>query len=67
MAHGRVMGSFLDLIRRLGSLAGNLAHHFDEAIERLAALGFGRFDHQRLVEEQREVDCRGVEADAWRR
>ena len=31
-------------------------------VERLAGLGLGRLDHQRLVDEQREVDRRRVEA-----
>ena len=34
-----------------------------ERVERLPRLGLGRLDHQRLVDEQREVDRRRVEAE----
>ena len=37
-----------------------LAHHSDEAVERLLRLVLRGLYHQTLVEEQREVDRRGV-------
>ena len=37
-------------------------HRVGERVERLAALGLGGLDHERLVDDQREVDRRRVEA-----
>ena len=43
-------------------LARYLLHGFNEGVERLLGLGFGRLYHQRFVEEQREINGRGVVA-----
>src|SRR5450756_2577648 len=41
---------------RIGhSLSGHGAQRLDQAIEVLARLGLGGFDHERLVDDQREV------------
>ena len=37
-------------------------HDVDEAVERLEALGLGRLDHERLLDDQREVDRRRMDA-----
>ena len=37
-------------------------HRLDERVERLLRLGLGRLDHQRLWDDEREVDGRRVEA-----
>ena len=59
---GRVGGVPRDL-RPLGrGLAQDRGDRLGERVERLARLGLGRLDHQRLVDEQREVDGRGMEA-----
>ena len=48
------------VLRRLGQ---DLADDVGERVERLARLGLGRLDQQRLVDEQREVDRRRVIAE----
>ena len=50
------MGSGLHHLRIGLRLLGNLTHHGDETVERLLRLVLRRLDHQRLVEEQGEVD-----------
>ena len=55
---GRVLGD-LGILLGLGQ---DLVHSVGESVERLVRLGLGRLDHQRLVDQQREVDGRRVEA-----
>src|SRR3954470_1171121 len=57
----RVRGVARD-VRILLGLAGALGALLGERGERLAGLGLRRLDQQRLVDEQREVDGRRVEA-----
>src|SRR5690349_12141168 len=45
-------------LRILGALAQDVGDRVGEGVERLARLGLGRLDQQRLVDEQREVDRR---------
>ena len=45
-----------------GGLLGDLAHDGDERVDGLLRLGLRGLDHEGLVEEEREVDCRGVVA-----
>ena len=40
----------------------NREHRVRELVERLFRLGLGRLDHERLRDDQREVDRRGMEA-----
>ena len=54
------MGSTLHYIGIGACLLGNLAHHGDKTVDGVLALVFGGLDHERLVEEQREIDCRGM-------
>ncbi len=54
-ADGRIVRSRLNLIGVSLSLLGYLAHHSDKAIECFLTLVLRRLNHQRLVEEQREV------------
>ena len=54
------MGSTLHYIGIGACLLGNLAHHGDKTVDSVLALVFGGLDHERLVEEQREIDCRGM-------
>ena len=54
------MGSTLHDIGIGACLLGNLAHHGNETVDGVLALVFGGLDHERLVEEQREIDCRGM-------
>src|SRR5262245_41180513 len=37
-------------------------HRVDERVERLLALGLGRFDHERALHDQREIDGRRVKS-----
>ena len=62
LAHGCEVRSFLDNLGSLAGLAGYVAHHGNELVERLDALGLCRLYHERLMEEQREIDGRRVEA-----
>src|SRR4051795_8551264 len=57
----RVRGVARD-VRILLGLAQDLGDRVREGVERLAGLGLGRLDQQRLVDEQREVDRGRVEA-----
>src|SRR3954466_3866241 len=57
----RVRGVARD-VRILLGLAQDLGHRLGERVERLAGLGLRRLDQQRLVDEQREVPRRRVEA-----
>ena len=52
----------LQQLRLLGRLARDREHRVAERVERLLRLGLGRLDHQRLGDDQREVDRRRVEA-----
>ena len=47
----------------LGGLGEDRGDRLGEGVERLLGLGLGRLDHQRLVDQQREVDGRRVEAE----
>src|SRR3954452_1134067 len=49
-------------LRVLGALAQDVGDRVGERVERLLRLRLGRLDEQRLVDEQREVDRRRVEA-----
>ena len=62
------------LVEELGSSCasrGRLRSAVGERVERLLRLGLGRLDHERLLDDEREVDGRRVEAEidqrAWRR
>ena len=50
-------------LRLLGGFMCYLAHHFDETVERLGRFRLGGLDHERFVEEQREIDCGRMEAE----
>ena len=54
------MGCRLHLVGVGLSLLSNLSHHGDEAIERFLRLVLRGFNHQRLMEEQGEVDGGGM-------
>ena len=60
---GRVVRRRLDHVGVGLRLFGNLPEGGDEGVERFLALRLGRLDHERLVEEQREVDGRGMETE----
>ena len=62
-ADRRIVRCSLENHRILGSLCGNLPHHLDERIDGLLGLRLRRLDHYGLMEEQREVDGRCVEAE----
>ena len=62
MRHGGEMGSRTHRFGVFGGFAGDGAHGVDEGVEGFARFGFGRLDHQRLMEEEREVDGGGVVA-----
>ena len=77
-AGGRPAAARLDLVEaadrgRVGRLLGDLGvvlglgedllDRVGEGVEALLGLGLGRLDHQRLVDQQREVDGRRVEAE----
>ena len=62
-SHG---GRVRRVLRDLGVLLGlreDLVDRLRERIERLGRLGLGRLDHQRLVDQQREVHRRRMEAE----
>ena len=59
---GRVGGVLGELGVGLG-LGEDLLDRFGEGVEALLGLGLGRLDHQRLVDQEREVDGRRVEAE----
>jgi hypothetical protein len=51
----------LELLGILGRLLGDRQHRVAEGVERLDRLGLGRLDHERLRDDQREVDRGRVE------
>ena len=55
-AYGRRMRSRLHHVGIGLRLLGYLTHHGDETVEGLLRLVLRRLDHQRLVEEQGEID-----------
>ena len=57
-----VVRRLLQQLRALRRLARDREHRVAERVERLLRLGLGRLDHQRLGDDQREVDRRRVEA-----
>ena len=59
---GVVYGALRAIYGIVGRLREDLGDRLGERVERLARLGLGRLDQQRLVDEQREVDRRRVEA-----
>ena len=61
-ADGRRMRSRLHHVGIGLRLLGYLTHHGDEAVERLLRLVLRRFNHQRLVEQQGEIDRGGMVA-----
>ena len=61
--HGRGVRSFERHLGILGGLPQDLGDRFGEAVERLARLRLGGLDHQRLLDQQREVDRRRVIAE----
>ncbi len=61
--HRRRVGGGARDLGVLGSLAQDRRDRLGEGVERLPGLGLGRLDHQRLLDEQREVDRRRVEAE----
>ena len=58
---GPVVRRLLEQLGALGRIARDLEHRLDELVERLLRLGLGRLDHQRLGDDEREVDRRRVE------
>ena len=52
----------LQELRLVLGLVDDREHRLDELVQRLLGLGLGRLDHQRLRDDQREVDRRRVEA-----
>ena len=58
-ASGAISGSLQDADRP--SPVGDADHRRGERVERLARLRLGRFDHQRLWDDEREVHGRRVE------
>jgi murein tripeptide amidase MpaA len=53
----------LDVVGVVLRLVGDLAHGGDEEVERFDALRLGRLDHQRFVDDQREVGRRRMHAE----
>ena len=52
----------LKRVRICNSLSSNMLHYLDETVKRLLRLCLGRLDHDGLMEEQREIDRRSMEA-----
>ena len=50
------MGCGFDHLRMRFCLIGNLVHHLNKGIEGGLTFRFGRFNHERLMEQQGEVD-----------
>ena len=61
-SHSSPMGRRPDNVRRLLAFLGDGAHRVDEEVEFLAALGLGRFDHDRAGSNQRKRHRRRVES-----
>src|SRR4051794_8330702 len=61
-AHRRRVRRVARDLRVLGALAQDVRDGVGEGVERLLRLRLGRLDEQRLVDEQREVDGRRMEA-----
>ena len=51
----------LERLRISCSLSRNVLHDLNEAVKRLLRLSLSRLDHDSLMEEQREIDCRRME------
>ena len=62
-ADGAGVGRGVEDVGILGSLGSYAMHDVDEGVQRLLALGLRGLDHQGLVEEEGEVDRRGMEAE----
>ena len=62
MRDGSGVGRAFHFIGIFGCVAGYVAHNVDERVECIDRLGFGWLDHERLVEQQREIDCGGMES-----
>ena len=60
-AHGGIVRGVLEQFRLGAGFFGDLEHRVGKAVERLDVLGFGRLNHQRFVNDQREVVRRRVE------
>ncbi len=50
------------LVQQFGRLAGNAEEGLGEGVQRRLALRLGRLNHHRLVDDEREIDRRGMEA-----
>jgi 23S rRNA (adenine2503-C2)-methyltransferase len=61
-SHGPVVRCLLQELRLLRRLSGNREHRVTEGVEGLLRLGLRRLDHERLGDDEREVDRRRVEA-----
>ena len=61
-ADGRLVGGLVQDVRRLPRLPGDGQHGGGEAVERLARFRLRRLDHDRLGDDQGEVDRRRVVA-----
>jgi hypothetical protein len=59
--HRRAVGGFLEQFRLLPRLLRDLDQRVGEGVQRVLALGLGRLDHQRFLDDQREVDGRRME------
>ena len=59
---GVVYGAFRATSGSSAASREDLRERLGERVERLARLGLGRLDEQRLVDDQREVDRRRVKA-----
>ena len=55
------MWGVLEQLRLGACFFGNFQHGIHEEVQRFNTLRFGRFDHQRLVHDQREVVCGRME------
>ena len=62
-ADGSAVRSLLQDPGILGGLGRDLVHHVDERVDGLLGFGFRGLDHQRLVEQEREIDGRRMEAE----
>ena len=58
---GVVRGAAAAGVAALGRLGGDALERLGQGLEGLEALGLGRLDHQRLVDDEREVHRRRVE------
>ena len=60
-AESRGAGGVVEQLRLCLGFLGDLDHRVGEGVERVLILGLGRLDHERLVDDEREVVCGRVE------